>query len=249
LNFKLAKNAGFFCLTPYLSTMEEPKNIKSWSESDRPREKLLEKGKEALTDSELIAILIRSGSRQESAVDLAKRILKNAHNELSELSKQSVKDMMRYKGMGKVKAITIVAALELGRRRAQAQALERQKITSSKDAVAFFKALLADLPHEEFRILLLDRANQIIKSENISKGGVSGTVVDARIIFKSAIENLASGIILCHNHPSGNPKPSQADVNLTSKLSQAGKLLEINILDHVIIAGDDYYSFADEGQL
>ena len=157
--------------------------------------------------------------------------------------------MMKYKGMGKVKSITIVAALELGRRRAQAQALERQKITSSKDAVAYFKALLADLPHEEFRILLLDRANQIIKSENISKGGVSGTVVDARIIFKSAIENLASGIILCHNHPSGNPKPSQADVNLTSKLSQAGKLLEINILDHVIIAGDDYYSFADEGQL
>lgn len=223
--------------------------IKSWSESDRPREKLEEKGQAILTDSELLAILLRSGSRDESAVDLAKRLLRNVNNDLMSLSRLSVKDMSAYKGIGKVKAITIVAALELGRRRAKAQVLERKKISSSKDVATFFEGQLADLHHEEFWILMLDRSNKIIDCENISKGGVSGTVVDARLIFKSAIQNLASGIILCHNHPSGNNKPSQSDMDLTRKLKDAGNLLDIKILDHVIISGRNYYSFADEGMI
>jgi DNA repair protein RadC len=228
---------------------QQPIGIKSWSESDRPREKLLEKGRSVLTDSELIAILIRSGSREESAVDLAKKILHSVNYDLTALSRLSVKEMAKFKGMGEVKAITIVAALELGRRRAEAQVIEKKKITGSKDVVTFFEARLSDLPHEEFWILILNRANQIIKVENISKGGISGTVVDSRLIFKSAIENLASGIILCHNHPSGNNKPSQADIDLTKKLAQAGSLLDVKVLDHIIIAGSAYYSFADEGSL
>lgn len=228
---------------------ETGNTIKSWSESDRPREKLEEKGRRALTDSELLAILIRSGSRDESAVDLAKRMLKTVDNDLTALSRLTVKDMAQFKGIGKVKAITIVAALELGSRRATAQAVEKKKITSSKDAVEVFKGQLADLPYEEFWIMMLDRANKIIDIENISKGGISGTVVDARIIFKNAIQNLASGIILCHNHPSGNNKPSQNDISLTRKLKDAGMLLDINVLDHIIISGSSFYSFADEGAL
>lgn len=223
--------------------------IKSWSESDRPREKLEEKGQRALTESELLAILLRSGSREESAVDLAKRLLKNVNNDLTTLSRLSVKDLSKYKGIGKVKAITIVAALELGRRRAEAQVIQKQKITSSKDVVDLFAAQLADLTHEEFWILMLDRSNKIIHRQNISKGGVSGTVVDARLIFKSAIENLASGIILCHNHPSGNNKPSQNDIDLTRKLHDAGKLVDVKVIDHIIISGSTCFSFADEGML
>jgi DNA repair protein RadC len=226
-----------------------PSGIKSWSESDRPREKLLEKGRAVLTDSELLAILIRSGSREETAVELSKRILKSVNNDLSALSKLSVKDLAKFKGMGEVKAITIVAALEIGRRRAEAQIIEKSKITSSKDVVDYFEGRLVDLHHEEFWILILDRANQIIKSENISKGGITGTVVDSRLIFKSAIENLASGIILCHNHPSGNNQPSQADIDLTQKVKQAGKMFDIQVLDHIIIAGGKFYSFADEGMI
>jgi len=224
-----------------------PSGIKSWSESDRPREKLLEKGRAVLTDSELLAILIRSGSREETAVELSKRILKSVDNDLAALSKLSVKDLAKFKGMGEVKAITIVAALEIGRRRAEAQIVEKSKITSSKDVADYFEGRLVDLHHEEFWILILDRANQIIKSENISKGGITGTVVDSRLIFKSAIENLASGIILCHNHPSGNNQPSQADIDLTQKVKQAGKMFDIQVLDHIIIAGGKFYSFADEG--
>ncbi len=229
---------------------KEPGNtIKSWSESDRPREKLEAKGQSTLTDSELLAILLRSGSREESAVDLAKRLLKNVGNDLTSLSRLSVKDLAKYKGIGKVKAITIVAALELGRRRAVAHVIEKKKISASKDAVELFAGQLSDLPHEEFWILMLDRSNKIIERQNISKGGVSGTVVDARLIFKSAIENLASGIILCHNHPSGNNKPSQNDIDLTRKLNDAGKLVDVKVIDHIIISGSTYFSFADEGML
>ncbi len=224
-------------------------NIKSWSMDDRPREKLLSKGRSVLSDSELLAILIRSGSREETAVDLSKRILGSAGNDLTALSRMGVKELSKFKGMGAVKAITIVAALELGRRRAEALVMEKRKITSSKDVMNFFEGRLADLAHEEFWILLLDRANQIIKAENISKGGISGTVVDARVIFKSAVEHLASGIILCHNHPSANAKPSQADIELTKRLADAGLLMEIKVLDHLIVAGNKFYSFADEGHL
>ncbi len=223
--------------------------IKAWAEADRPREKLLNLGKNALTDSELLAILIRSGSRNETAVELGKRILQQVGNDLSELSRLSVRDLGKYKGMGEVKAITIVAALELGRRRRESEALKKQKISSSADVAAIFQPSLADLLVEEFWVLLLDRANQIITRFNMSRGGTSGTVVDPKIIFKAALEHRASGIILCHNHPSRNNKPSDADLKLTRNLKQSGELLEIKVLDHIIIAGSAYYSFADEGQL
>lgn len=223
--------------------------IKAWAEADRPREKLVNMGKHSLTDSELIAILIRSGSRNETAVELGKRILQQANNDLTELSRLSVKDLSKYKGMGSVKAITIVAALELGRRRREAEALKKTKVGSSADAAAIFQPALSDLMHEEFWVLLLDRANHVITRFNMSKGGTSGTVVDPKIIFKTAIEHHACGIILCHNHPSRNNKPSDADLKLTRNLKQSGEMLEIKILDHIIIAGSSYYSFADEGQL
>ena len=223
--------------------------IKAWAEADRPREKLLNLGKNALTDSELLAILIRSGSRNETAVELGKRILQQVGNDLTELSRLSVKDLSKYKGMGEVKAITIVAALELGRRRRESEALRKQKISSSADVAAIFQPSLSDLLVEEFWVLLLDRANQIITRFNMSRGGTSGTVVDPKVIFKTALEHHASGIILCHNHPSRNNKPSDADLKLTRNLKQSGELLEIKVLDHVIIAGSAYYSFADEGQL
>jgi DNA repair protein RadC len=221
--------------------------IKSWAEADRPREKLLEKGRHTLTDSELLAILIRSGSREESAVELSKKILHDVKNDLAELSRMSVADLSKYKGMGQVKAITIVAALELGRRRAQSVVLQKQKISTSKDVYDYFTSDLSDLRHEVFYVLLLDRANQIMKHIKISEGGVAGTAVDSKIIFKHALENLASGLILCHNHPSRNPQPSQQDIDLTKKLTQAGKVLDVDVLDHIIIAGNNYFSFGDEG--
>jgi len=229
--------------------MTEALSIKSWAEADRPREKLLKQGKNTLTDSELLALLIRSGSREETAVALARRILGTTSNDLTALARLSVKELSRFKGMGDVKAISIVAALELGRRRREAEALKKSKISSSADAASIFQPLLADLTHEEFWILMLDRANQVISQFNLSKGGTAGTVVDPKIIFKTAIENNASGIILCHNHPSGNNTPSDADLRLTKNLKQSGELLEIKVLDHIIIAGSAYYSFADEGTI
>jgi DNA repair protein RadC len=227
--------------------MTETLNIMAWAEADRPREKLIQQGKHTLSDSELLAILIRTGSRNETAVELSKHILKNANNDLTELSRLSVKELSRHKGMGMVKAITIVAALELGIRRREAEAMRKTKISSSGDAASIFQPSLADLKYEEFWVLMLDRANQVISRFNMSKGGTSGTVVDPKMIFKSAIENNASGIILCHNHPSGNNKPSDADLRLTKNLKQSGEMLEIKVLDHIIIAGSNYYSFADEG--
>jgi DNA repair protein RadC len=227
--------------------MTEALNIKAWAEADRPREKLLQQGKHSLTDCELLAILIRSGSRQETAVELSRRILNASANDLSELSRLSVKDLSKYKGMGSVKAISIVAALELGRRRREAEALKKNKIGASSDVALIFQPALADLTYEEFWVLMLDRANQVISKFNLSKGGTSGTVVDPKIIFKTAIEHNASGIILCHNHPSGNSKPSEADLKLTKNLKASGDMLEIKVLDHIIIAGSSYLSFADEG--
>lgn len=221
--------------------------IKNWSPEDRPREKLLIKGTASLSDAELIAILLGTGTTTISAVDLAKNLLQNSGNNLNELARLSVKDLMRIKGIGEAKAITIIAALELGRRRKNMMPEEKPKITSSLEVFELLKPDLMDISHEEFWVLLLNRANRVIKKQLISQGGVAGTVADPKIIFKMALEELASGIILAHNHPSGNLTPSQADIELTKKLKEAGKLLEVQVLDHVIIANQKYFSFADEG--
>ena len=224
-------------------------NILSWAEEDRPREKLLLKGKSALSDAELIAILIGSGTKSLSAVDVGKKILHEASNSLNELARFSVKDLKKIKGIGEAKAVTIVSALELGRRRKQEDFKEKIRITCSNDIYQHIKPQLMDLPKEEFWIILLNRANRIIKKEQISSGGVSGTVADPKIIFKAALDQYASSVILIHNHPSGNLKPSQADINLTKKMKEAGKLLEIPVLDHIIFSDSGYLSFADEGLL
>lgn len=227
---------------------KESAGIRSWAEEDRPREKLLLKGGAALSDAELIAILIGSGVPGESAVDVAKAILKSVSNNLNELGKLSVKDLMKFKGIGEAKAITIVAALELSKRRRVSEVKEKEKIGGSKDVYEYFHHL-ADLRNEEFWVMYLNRANKIISSQRISLGGITGTVADTRIIFKNALDHFACGIILCHNHPSGNLEPSEEDKNLTKKIKQAGLLLDINTLDHLIISDAGYYSFADEGLL
>lgn len=224
-------------------------NIKSWAAEDRPREKLLLKGTAALSDAELIAILLGTGTSAMSAVDVAKSMLQQAGNNLDDLARFTVKDLMKIKGIGEAKAITIVSALELGRRRKEIGTQEKPKITASKDAYDLLKGDLMDLPYEEFWLLLLNRANRVIKKHKISLGGVHGTVADPKIIFKTALEELASGMIVAHNHPSGNLTPSQQDIDLTRKLKEAGKLLEIQLLDHLIVAGKQYCSFADEGLL
>jgi len=223
--------------------------IKSWAEEDRPREKLLLKGKHVLTDAELIAILISSGNAEETAVELSKRILSGLENNLNELGKQSVHDLMKFKGIGEAKAIGIVAAMELGRRRKTEDKIKREQIVTSKDAVDIFQPLLGDNAHEEFWILFLNRANVVTGKHAVSSGGMTGTVVDPKMVFKAALDAKAVGIILCHNHPSGNVKPSQQDVDLTKKLAAAGKLMEISVLDHIIVAQSGYYSFADEGMM
>ena len=225
-------------------------SIKSWAEADRPREKLLAKGKSALSEAELIAILIGSGNTEESAVELSKRILNSVENNLVQLGKLEVNDLVKnFKGIGEAKAISIIAALELGRRRNEQTTPERESITTSRQAFNLLHPILADLPHEEFWLIFLNRANKVIKKQSVSKGGVAGTVVDAKMIFKPAVECLASSVILCHNHPSGNRTPSQEDIALTRKIKEAGRALDISVHDHIIIANDTYYSFADEGLL
>jgi len=226
-----------------------PLTIKSWSPEDRPREKLALKGTAALSDAELIAILIGSGTAKLSAVDVSKKVLQHAGNNLHTLAKLSVKDLVKVNGIGDAKAYTIVAAMELGRRRKEAEPNERHKISSSRDAYDHLAGDMMDLPHEEFWVLLLNRAHQVVKKKRISEGGVSGTVADPKIIYKMALEELASGIIVAHNHPSGNMTASQSDIDLTRKLKEAGKFLEIQLLDHLIICGQKYVSFADEGLL
>ena len=229
--------------------MEKGLKILSWAEEDRPREKLLLKGRTNLSDAELIAILIGSGSSELSAVELSKKILSSVGNNLNALAKLSVKDLTQFKGIGEAKAIAIVSALEIGRRRNQSAPVERVKITGSKTAYDLIRPDLIDQPIEQFWVLMLARNNTVLHKRCISTGGVSGTVADPKIIFKKALEDLASGIILVHNHPSGNLKPSQADIKLTNKLSEAGKLLEIPVIDHIIFTEHGYYSFADEGML
>ena len=221
--------------------------IKSWAEEDRPREKLLDKGRQVLSEAELIAILIGSGNRNETAVELSRRILADVGNNLNELGKLNVKELCKFKGIGDAKAISIVAALELGRRRKEAEIVKHDKITTSADVFDIMRANMVDLPHEEFWLLILNRANKVIKKELISRGGIAGTVVDNKIIFKTAVEHYASSIIICHNHPSGNLKPSEADIKITKSIKEAGKIMEIPLLDHVIITDTGFYSFADEG--
>lgn len=228
--------------------LKEINGIRSWAEEDRPREKLMLKGSGALSDAELLAILIGSGTRGESAVDVCKVILKNAHNNLNELGKLSVADLKKYKGIGEAKAITIVAALELAKRRRTAEVREKEKISGSKDVYEYFHHL-ADLRNEEFWIMYLNRANKIISAQRVSQGGITGTVADIRVILKNALDNFATGIVLCHNHPSGNLAPSNEDKELTQKVKQTAKLLEISVLDHIIVADSGYFSFADEGLL
>ncbi|PBJ13941.1 DNA repair protein RadC [Flavobacterium sp. ACN6] len=220
--------------------------IKNWSEDDKPREKLMLKGKEALSDAELIAILIGSGSRNESAVSLSKRILASAGN-INALGKMSISNLMQFKGVGEAKAISIVAALELGRRQRSEDALQFKKITSSKAVFEIMQPIIGQLPHEEFWVLFLNNANKVISKSQLSKGGIAGTIVDARLVFKLALENAATGLILCHNHPSGNLTPSDADKQITKKMKLAGESLDVKVLDHLIITESKYYSFVDEG--
>lgn len=224
-------------------------SIKAWAEDDRPREKLMHKGTVSLSDAELVAILIGSGNADESAVELSKRILASVNNNLHDLAKLGVRDLMKFKGIGEAKAISIVAALELGRRRKDDTKPDKPKITSSNDAFEVMAPLLSDLPHEEFWVLLLNRANKVLHKALISRGGITGTVADTRIIYKLAIDYLACSIILCHNHPSGNLTPSSQDFTLTRNLVAAGKTMDIPVLDHLIISDEGYYSFADEGTL
>ena len=222
-------------------------SIKEWAVEDRPREKMLVKGIRALSEAELIAILIGSGSLDESAVELSRRVLASVNNNLNELGKKAINDLKKFKGIGEVKAIIILAALEIGRRRKETEPDEKPKVVTSGDAAAIFKPLLSDLPHEEFWVLLLNRNNLVIDKLMVSQGGISGTVIDVRIILKIALEKLACSIILCHNHPSGNLLPSEADKEITKKINEAGKHMDIPVLDHLIIANDAYFSFADEG--
>lgn len=221
--------------------------IKSWAEDDRPREKLMSKGRSVLSDAELIAVLINSGNRSETAVELAQKILHSCNNNLAELSRLSVDDLRKFRGIGEAKAISIVAALELGRRRRESEVLLIQRISSSADVFNLFNPFLADESYEQFWILLLNRANKIIEKHCISEGGLTGTVADPRKIFKRALEKNAVAMVLCHNHPSGNIQPSEADIKLTKKLVEAGKLIDIDVLDHIIIGSEKFFSFADEG--
>lgn len=230
-----------------MKTYEENNTIKFWSEEERPREKLLLKGKSVLTNAELIAILIGSGTRMVSAVELSKHLLGKAEHNLIELGKLSVSDLQKIKGIGEAKAISIVAALELGKRRRSEEALQRRKVTNSKDTFEYMQITLSDAPYESFWILLLNRANRILRPIKISEGGMSGTVADPKRIFKMAIDFNAASVILCHNHPSGSVKPSESDIKLTEKLKASGELLQLPVLDHLILGDNTYYSFADEG--
>jgi len=221
--------------------------ITNWSEDDKPREKLMLKGKSVLSDAELIAILIGSGSRSESAVDLSKRILASVDNNLNAIGKLSLSQLMQFKGIGEAKAISIIAALELGRRRRGEDAVELKKITSSKIIFEIMQPIIGELPHEEFWIIYMNNSNKVIAKSQLSKGGITGTLVDVRIVFKTALEMGATALILCHNHPSGTLIPSDADKHITRKLKLAGDSLEIKVLDHLIVTETSYFSFADEG--
>jgi DNA repair protein RadC len=229
------------------SSNKSSTSIKNWAAGDRPREKLLSKGKESLSDSELIAILLNSGSGKESAIDVAKNVLKLGQNNLDELGKVSIKSLMTINGIGEARAITLVAALELGRRRHSSALLNKTQIHSSMEMAEYLKACLKDHPYEVFAVVFLNRSNKIKHFDIISKGGMTQTIVDPRIVFLKALEVQATSIILCHNHPSGNLRPSKADEEITNKLKSAGELLDIKVIDHLIVSDEGYYSFADDG--
>lgn len=224
-------------------------SIPEWSKADRPRERLLANGPKALSDAELVAILIRSGTPQDSALDLARLILRKAGNDLHKLAGTGVAELMRIKGVGEAKALSIVAALELGLRRRDQVVEQRPLVASSAHAFELLRPQLADLPHEEFWLLLLDRGNRLLDRCRVSSGGMHGTVADPKLIFREALEKRASGVILCHNHPSGQLRPSMEDIQLTKKLVEGGRFLDIAVQDHLIIAATGYFSFADNGQL
>ncbi len=221
--------------------------IHKWAEDDRPREKFLLKGKTSLSDSELLAILIGSGSKNESAVQLCQRILASTENNLNALGKMSVSQLTNFKGIGEAKALSIAAALELGRRRRVEETIELKKISSSKSVFEIMQPIIGELPHEEFWVLYLNNSNKVIYKAQLSKGGIAGTVVDVRLIFKTAFEHNATGIILTHNHPSGRLTASEPDLKITNKIKQAGQTLEIQVIDHIIITEKGYLSFQDEG--
>ncbi len=225
------------------------RSIKSWAEDDRPREKLILKGKAALSDAELIAILLGSGTKNETAVDVAKKILNSVDNNLNELGRLGVKGLSKFKGVGEAKAISIITAMELGKRRRQSEALDRKKIVSSAQAFEIMQPIIGDLPHEEFWVLYLSTSNKVLKSSCVSKGGLAGTLADVRMIFKEGITLNAVACVLAHNHPSGDPKPSPSDITLTKKMVEAGDIMDIKIMDHLIITEHEYYSFADDGRM
>lgn len=225
-------------------------NLKEWADEDKPREKMLKKGIAALSDGELLAILFRTGTKEETAVELARRVLNSVHNNLDELSKIPFRDLCKnFKGIGTTKATTLAAALELGRRHRQASALEKKQILCSRDAYNFFSPIIEDLSHEEFWVIFLNHSNKITDSLRISSGGTAATTVDVKFIFKEAINRLSSGIIIAHNHPSGSIAPSKEDKDLTAKISSGGKLLDVKLLDHIIVGSKTYYSFLDQGEL
>ena len=229
--------------------MSEFSSIKNWVEDERPREKMLQKGASALTDAELLAILISSGTREKSALDLGRDILSLAHNNLMELGKLTIKDMQQTKGIGEARAITISAALELGRRRQMSEGLQRVAIKKSKDAADIALPLLQDLNYESFCVIYLNQASRVIRTELISSGGLTATVADIRMILKNALLNNASQLVVAHNHPSGSTKPSEQDKLLTARVKESAAMMDIKLIDHIIIAGSDYLSFADEGML
>jgi DNA repair protein RadC len=224
-------------------------NIKSWAVEDRPREKLLYRGISSLSDAELIAILVRSGSRDETAVELSRRILDKVNNNLNELGKLDVDTLKSFKGIGEAKAISIIAAMELGRRRNHSSVLVLNKITGSNDVARYFRPLIGDIPHEEFWALFLNRQNKVLDKQRLSQGGMTGTVIDVRLVLKMALEKHATSLIFAHNHPSGNLEASEADRKITRQLKEAGVVLDIPLLDHLIITQGGYFSFADEGLL
>tara|TARA_R110001632_G_scaffold10408_3_gene38567 strand:- start:288 stop:974 length:687 start_codon:yes stop_codon:yes gene_type:complete len=223
--------------------------IKSWALDDRPREKLIAKGKSVLSSAELLAILIGSGNREESAVDLSKRILESVNNNIHELAKLPLEKLIEFKGIGEAKAITIITALELGKRKQQEIPEEISKISSSKQVFTIMQPLLGDLPHEEFWVLYLNNSNKVLSKDQISKGGITATIVDVRLLYKRALEISAVAIIICHNHPSGKTNPSEADKQLTQKIKEGGVSLDIKLLDHLIITEKSYFSFADNGKI
>ena len=224
-------------------------SIKNWAEDDRPREKMAKHGAEILSNSELLGIIINNGSREKSAVELAKEILKLGHDNLDELGKLSLKDLQKIKGIGVAKAITIAAALELGRRRSGGDLLQRTKVTTSKEIAQYLRSILKDHSHEVFAVLFLNQANKIKSFKIMSRGGITGTVADPRIILKQALDENATAIILSHNHPSGNLKPSRADLELTHKIKTAASFFDIKVMDHIIVSDEGHYSFADSGML